>query len=360
MEIICEKFDKEDSLERQRQLFIECFPETIGTPVVSNEHYHWKFHSFPHTPHSYEYIARTDEDLLGYYAAIPYQYNFFGEQVSVGMVCDVMTGVQARGKGVFTKLGGFSTNQLKEHNLAFTTGYPIRKEVIPGHLKVGWEIQFELPLYIKFLKGNSLLKSKKLGMLSPVVNLAVNLYHGVLSILTLSFNKRFHVQIFSEKEIEKITGLNEFLTSWQTEIPISLVKDFEFLKWRLGGPEKNYFISVVKDNDIIVGVSISRKIVKNNIPSLGLLDFMVINNNKQATNLLHKALVRLAVKNNAEALLCMTSSFLKRKYSFFSNGFIKSPFKFFLIVKQLDEKISREKLKDVRNWHLMWIDSDDL
>ena len=360
MEIIFEKFEKETSLERQRKLFIECFPQTVGTSIVANDHYLWKFHSFPNSPKSFEYEARLENEILGYYAAIPYRYNFFGKPVTVGMVCDVMTGIKARGKGVFTKLGAFSTSQLQEQNLAFTTGYPIRKEVIPGHLKVGWEIQFELPLYIKFLKLNSLLKSKKLSLLTPIVNLCVKLYHGVFGLLRFPLSNKFQLDVYSEKEIEKIAGLDEFLSRWQHEVPISLIKDIDFLKWRLAGPGKSYFINVVKNSDKIFGVSISRKILKDNVPSLGILDFMVLNNNKQVMNILHKSLTKLAFDNKIEATLCMTSKFIKRKYKFINNGFIKSPFKFFLIIKRLDNTINSDKLKDENNWHLMWIDSDDL
>lgn len=360
MEIKLKKFDRKTSLERQRKLFIECFPETIGTSVVGSDHYLWKFHSFPHSPKSFEYEASLENEILGYYAAIPYQYNLFGKQISVGMVCDVMTGVKARGKGVFTKLGSFSTNQIKEQGLAFTTGYPIRKEVIPGHLKVGWEIQFELPLYIKFLKMNSLLKSKNLSLLSPIVNLGIMLYRGILKPLQLPNDKELKVDIYSKKEIEKIGGLDEFIAAWQAQVPISLIKDVNFLKWRLGGPGKSYFIHVVKNKELILGVSISRKILKDNVPSLGILDFMVLNNNKQVINILHRSLTNLAVENKIEAILCMTSEFIKRKYKFLSNGFIRSPFKFFLIIKKLDDTINGNQLKDVHNWHLMWIDSDDL
>jgi len=360
MEIKFEKFENKTSLERQRKLFIECFPETIGTSVVTNDHYRWKFHSFPYSPKSFEYIARLEDEILGYYAAIPYQYNFFGRKVSVGMVCDVMTGVKARGKGVFTKLGAFSTNQMKEQGLAFTTGYPIRKEVIPGHLKVGWEIQFELPLYIKFLKMNSFLKSKKLSALIPLINLGVFLYRGPLRLFTLSNDEALNVEIYSEKEIDKISGLDDFVASWQNEIPISLIKNADFFKWRLGGPGKSYFINVVKNKNKILGLSISRKILKDNVPSLGILDFMVLNDNKLVTNILHRSLTRLAFEHKIEAILCMTSEFIKRKYKFFSNGFIKSPFKFFLIIKRFDDTINGDRLKDLQNWHLMWIDSDDL
>ena len=332
MSLKLEKFDYKKDFKKQRNLFIECFPETIGTSVVGNDHYFWKFHSFPHSPKSFEYEARFENEILGYYAAIPYRYKFFGKEVTVGMVCDVMTGIKARGKGVFTKLGDFSTNQLRKQNLAFTTGYPIRKEVIPGHLKVGWEIQFELPLYIKILKLNAFLISKNLIVLTPIVNLCIILYHSFLGLLRFPLNNEFQIDVYSEKEIEKLVGLDEFLTHWQNEIPISLIKDIEFLRWRLGGPGKNYFIHVVKKDKKILGLAISRKIIKDNIPSLGLLDFMVLNNNGKVINTLHKSLRKTAIENKIEVILCMTSKLIKTKYKFFQNGFIKSPYKFFLIL----------------------------
>lgn len=360
MEIKFKKFDKKTSLNQQRKLFIECFPETKGTSIISNEHYLWKFHSFPYFPTSYEYQAKNGDDIIGYYAAIPYRYNFFQKQVTVGMVCDVMTGVKARGKGVFTKLGKYSTNHLKEQNLAFTTGYPIRKEVIPGHIKVGWEIPFELPLYIKFLKFDSLLKDKKVRIFTPVLNICLILYNVLLSLLRITLNRKYQVEVYSEKEIDRIEGLDEFLKNWQNEIPISLKKDIDFLKWRLGGPDKTYFINVVKKDNKILGLSISRKIIKDDIPSLGILDYMVLSNNKNVINILHRSLRKTAIENNIDAILCMTSDNIKRKYRFICNGFLKSPYKFFLIVKILDKTINNNQIKNADNWHLMWIDSDDL
>jgi hypothetical protein len=37
------------------------------------------------------------------------------------------------------------------------TGYPIRPEVIPGHLKVGWSIVAKLPVYVKVVRTDALL-----------------------------------------------------------------------------------------------------------------------------------------------------------------------------------------------------------
>ena len=59
--------------------------------------------------------------FAGYYAAIPYRYSIAGEQHDAGMVCDVMTDPAQQGKGIFTKLGAYSTDDLKKKGLAFTT-----------------------------------------------------------------------------------------------------------------------------------------------------------------------------------------------------------------------------------------------
>ena len=136
MEVKLESFDYKKGLNQQRKLFTECFPENIGSPVAGNKHYLWKFQGFPHIPHSYEYVALQEDNIIGYYAAIPYKYKVNKNYVIAGMVCDVMTGVKARGKGIFTKLGKYSLEKLKNSGIGFTTGYPIRPEVIPGHKKV--------------------------------------------------------------------------------------------------------------------------------------------------------------------------------------------------------------------------------
>jgi hypothetical protein len=148
MAITYQLFDHTKDLARQRALFCESFPENVGTSSESNAHYFWKFHSFPGALKSYEFGAYAENELIGYYAAIPYRYEISGEVKSCGMVCDVMTHPKMRGQGVFAGIGNFSTQSMKEAGVDFTTGYPIRPGVIPGHLKVGWKIIFDLPMYI--------------------------------------------------------------------------------------------------------------------------------------------------------------------------------------------------------------------
>ena len=105
-------------------------------------------------------MAIEDGRILGYYAAIPYPYQIGGRRLLVGMVCDVMTHSDARGRGVFTELGRFALSSLEATDLAFVTGYPIRPEVMGGHLRAGWQVAFALPMYLMPLRADSMLASK--------------------------------------------------------------------------------------------------------------------------------------------------------------------------------------------------------
>ena len=191
MDIKYKNFDSKISLKEQRKLFNECFPENIGLSSSSSEHYYWKHKIYKK---SFEFSAILDSELVGYYAALPYNYKSNKEAMKVGMVCDVMTGKKSRGKGVFTKLGKYSTSKLKASGFDFTTGFPIRKEVIPGHLNAGWDIAFSLPLYVKIKSIKPILDKVKLGFLYRVFDLILNIRSVCVcvEVLLRGFIKRFY------------------------------------------------------------------------------------------------------------------------------------------------------------------------
>lgn len=360
MNIELRKFNVEKELPAQRGLFKECFPECIGTTTISENHYNWKFHSKLGGLKSNEFIACDENDIIGYYAAIQYQYSYNGEILNAAMVCDVMTGVKARGKGVFTKLGIYSTNEFAKNGFDFTTGYPIREEVIPGHIKAGWEKYFELPLYGRFIKFNSFLSKKKLGFLAPFINVLFTFYSGFLNLLNGSSNKNLKVEITTSESLESIVGLSDFYKKWEKETTISLIKDLDFLKWRLGAPLKKYHILTLSDNDTIVGVLIAREVVKEGVPCMGIVELALLEGYHNNANILINKLIRFSKKQGAELLLVMMSRLWFKKYKLSLSSFIKTPFKFYLIIKQLNPLLNTNEMKKEENWHLMWIDSDDL
>tara|TARA_B110000003_G_C16619070_1_gene522415 strand:- start:183 stop:1259 length:1077 start_codon:yes stop_codon:yes gene_type:complete len=358
MKVTINKFLYKDSLNKQRALFAECFPETVGKEIIKESHYFWKFHSFPSFIHSYEFGAFAENDLIGYYAAIPYQYLINNQKITVGMVCDVMTGPKARGKGVFTRIGEYSTNEMQKNGLTFTTGYPIREEVIPGHLKVGWEIMHPLPLYIKFLSFKSLFKRKKIGFLSYPMDVLLRLYNFLLALMIRE--KEYDLEIYNSIEIDKISGIDKFLSKWITEQPIALNKSTQFLKWRLGAPNKKYKIIVAKKEEEIVGYSVFTETIKENIPTIAILDISFLNGHSGSSALICRSISEIAKIRKVHSIIIMASSHTYKKNRMIKNGFIKSPYKFSFILKNLNKEYSNNFLKNEENWNLMWIDSDNL
>lgn len=357
MEITCRKFDYNKELKEQRCLFVDCFPENLGTKVISEEYYKWKFQSFPtENLKSYEYVALKDnEEMVGYYAAIPYRYKIGDEILNVGMVCDVMTSSKYRGVGIFTKLGRFSTEQFGKEGLAFSTGYPIRKTVLPGHIKVGWKVAFDMPLYMHFLSMSSLLKTRGHGWLSYVANPCVSLYNLFLSKRN---DKKYIIKIYNNPN--SIGGYDDFEKKWRREVPNALVKDAAFMNWRYGAMGKEYVYICAYDKNRLVGMMAASPIVKEGVPSYGVLDFMVLNDDRKCLNNLHNAIKKLARENKKEAIMMMMSRPSCKKYSLLSNAYLRSPFIFHFIVKKYKESLNEDLLYDVNNWHLMFVDSDDL
>jgi hypothetical protein len=358
-EINFEKFDWEKSLDQQRKLFIECFPENIGTSVETLDHYKWKFCSFPSEVKSYEYVASLSKKIIGYYAAVPHNYLLNGKPAIAGMVCDIMVGKTARGKGVFTKLGQFSINQLRDEGIDFTTGNPIRPEVIPGHKKVGWETPFELPMYGKFISFDSFFDSKKLSILTFSANIILKILEKSLSLFRFR-EKDIQIESYNQYEVKSIFGLQEFFDNLNKEIPIYLCKNNAFLNWRLGAPEKKYSIIIIRKNKKIIAYSIASFMVKKKVFCLGILDLAILKRFEKYSSILLQENEILAKENNAELILTMIGKNWAKKFDFFTNGFFKTPYKFTFIINKLNESLNSEQIFNKDNWHLMWIDSDNL
>lgn len=352
-------FQASTELSAQRALFLDCFPENLGKAPAREQHYFWKFEGFPAERPSYEYQARLADDMLGYYAAVPYKYRIDGRDAVAGMVCDVMTGSKARGKGVFTKLGAYALNEMKEAGLDFTTGYPIRPEVLPGHLKVGWKVVQKMPIYIKVLRTNGLLCLAKLGFLSPVGDLTARALNVLPNLVPT--DRRYAVESRSVEAFLADDAYPPFLEKWLATVPNGLVKSREFLRWRLSAPETSYQIFSVKDDaGNMVAVSVARNTVLREIPALALLDLMILPGHERAFRLIDRSLAEHALQSRAEVVSTMIHPTWARRYGLGLRGYLPSPFVFSLIVRKLNEALADEVLFEPRRWHTMWIDSDDL
>ncbi len=345
---------KEQDYAEQRKLFELSFPETAQTSLISNEHYDWKFKSFAANPPSYQYVA-TDEQLVGYYAALPYKYKIGSQVLRCGMVCDVMTHPQRRGKGIFTKLGQYATDQMRDEGLDFTSGYPIRPEVIPGHLKVGWQVVVKMPMYLRLLGLRSFLPAA-LKWTAFFVNPCIRWAQ-------FSSNwkdSNYRCEVLSREVFLKSTAYSEFLQTWLAEQENALIKDLDFLAWRTQAPQTQYHFFVLFAGAKMVGFSLARGVALKGIASFAVLDFMVLKNHLAGAKTLHQHLKKMALERQDDVVVCMATPTWAKKYGFKKNFYFPTPAVFSLIIKKLKDFPESSLLFKKESWHLFWIDSDDL
>lgn len=358
MELTFKVFDINTQLEQHRALFAECFPEVYhANPEYAKKYeeiFRHQYQGFPGNITSYQYAAMLGDEMVGFYAILPYKYKINGKLVQAGMVGGVMTSPKYRKMGIFTKLGNYAAGQQKLAGVSYNYTFPIRKAVLPGFIRMGWDIAFELPLYIKFFKFSALLKSKSLGFLAPIANPFLKLFNYLKS---PRFNKNFTVKYYTD--VKQIQGYPEIYELWYEQSNHALVKDFDFIKWRYGSPNKEYvFVCIYNGQNKMVGFAALNSLIRDGVPSYGIVDMFVIDK-ASLPSLLH-AVFEQAQKDHKEALLAMSSKKTTSKYKLSSYGFLKSPYVFKYIHKNMEKSIPDELLSNEKYWDLMFVDSDDL
>jgi len=349
----------DDDLAARQELFRLSFPEAVGTPVESTSHYEWKFRQFPSEPApSWQYVGEEGGCVAAYYAALPYVYRVGDREVTAGMVCDVMTHPLFRGRGLFTAIGRHATGALAGEGVAFVTGYPIRPEVIPGHLKVGWTVVQSLPVWLRPTGTRSLLPPalrRTAPLLDPFVRLAFSWARPA---------RGYECRIVSRRrflsDIAPTPAYRNLLERWKRSTPNALDKSAAFLAWRTGAPGTEYEFALLYRGDVLVGMSVLRAASLRGIACLAVLDVMVDPAHLKGSTALHHAVARHAMRLGKDGVACMCSRDRARDYRFGRSGFLKTPAVFSLIVKRLTDAVSDAEMYEGRRWHTFWIDSDDL
>ena len=357
MSLTFSRFNWREGLEAQRQLFADSFPENVGLPAETAAYYRRKFQSYPADRPSEEYVAADETGFVGYYAALPYAYSVDGTSFRCGMVCDVMTAPRMQGKGVFTKLGAYSLDQLSLTGFDFVTGYPRRAAVIPGHLKVGWQIAFRLPMYLLPLKADGVLRTKKLGAMAGIVNPILRATHGLLG---LTASREYAHEVWDWKKFLEMHDWTAFVAEWASTRRVTLKKTPEFLRWRLSVQQVDYRIVAAKQGERLVGVSVVRACEPEQVPSLAVLDVMCLTDDLGILQAMRRGWLELARPWKREVVVTMMSEIQASRMHLSRLGFLRTPTVFSFILKKLSARAQSQLPTAPDAWHLMWIDSDDL
>jgi hypothetical protein len=92
-------------------------------------------------------LITTDGNVASGYGIVRNEYSIGGERIDVGLVCDVFTSPEFRKMGMFKKVSLLAITREELTTTNFLIGFPIRDEVMPGHLSVGWRHIFDMPLW---------------------------------------------------------------------------------------------------------------------------------------------------------------------------------------------------------------------
>ena len=340
-----------------RHLFSDAFPEKVGSSIATEAHYRWKFFHQPGPVRPCAFGAYAEEALAGFYGSIPLGYRIGGEAITAALICDVMTMSHMRGRGVFTRLGQYALDQMQHAGIHMCMGYPIRAEVIPGHLKVGWRILFALPIYLKILHTREILQKWRAQSLAPAADLCLRAYWLASSLLRSPHND-VQASLTTADALLMRSDLSSFLEMWSVQTTNCLVRTVEFLRWRTSAPEVAVDAVIAERASRIAGIALARSAEVKGVHLMTVLDFLPHDAGDSVAPALHKGLDELAFKKGASGLALMTTPERAREWRLFENGYVRSPFAYKFIVRWLAGHEMPPTVGDRRAWHLTWLDTD--
>ncbi len=259
--------------------------------------------------HNIAALATDDGAIASGYGIIRNDYYQNQKNLSVGLVCDVFTSPDFRKMGLFKKVSllAIAREELTETN--FLIGFPIRDEVMPGHLSVGWTHIFDMPLWWGFPRLGSI------------------------------------------RDVQKKPALHSCVFPTQSK-SIAIKTSDEFLKWRFSLYNVEYLIVSVPNSD---NFAIVRKAKIRNLPFTCIV--FMHSTSKHNTKVIVRKIRNLSLRLGTLGVLgCWNNSYASDLF-LATSGLRKSSKFQKVIVRELSGfNCPREE----GQYRLSWMDSDTL
>ena len=314
------------------------------------------------------YVAADGARIVGHYAVIPQTFVLDQATLAGSIVVDVMTHPDYRFQGMFTTLGGYALKHCEQAGgLEFTTGYPIREAVIPGHLKVGWRIRFKIGTYVLPLAMGPLLAAK-LPWLRKVPGLATVLGAVPGALLRLWGKLRLgrgdpqlRVERRDTVDRDRIGAFWQRVRATPPKHTLLQERTPDYLTWRFdANPHRRYTWHLASDAaGVVQGFVVSRIAPLLGVDAMIVVDAMLLPGASESVLRTLLADVRaLAVAQRCPMVAMMVTQpnpYFPRPTRL---GFLAAPYRFSFITRPLAPGARSED--DTLQWHLMWGDTDDL
>lgn len=350
---------------------LQCREATfVGEDLEKADPAYWRWEFVDnHAGSAQLYVAADGERIVGHYAVIPQTFVLDQHTLHGSIVVDVMTHPDYRFQGMFTTIGAFALADCERRGgLEFTTGYPIREAVIPGHLKVGWRIRFLIGTYVLPLQFGTLLAAR-LPWLRRVPGLATVL-GAVPGALLRAFGRwRLGRGASSTVQVERHAAvdrerLGTFWRAVRAAPPVGTLlqeRTPEYLAWRFDdNPNRDYVWHLAVDAaGAVQGFVVSRVAALLGVDTMIVVDAMLLPG--VGDDVLRRLLVD--VRRLAEQRRCaMVAMMVTQPNPYVPPpgrlGFLAAPYRFSFITRPLAASCRIED--DRLRWHLMWGDTDDV
>lgn len=289
----------------------------------------------------------NNQNLETFYGVLPRNYTLNGNHLDVGLVVDVMTNTALRGQGLFVRSGLEAIKRLEKTNVKTVIGFPIRKEVLPGHLKVGWNVQLMMPIYVCPV-GSSQNKRFKQRLISA----SARILRFVSAPLRISKSR---ISELAVREFLENQNLVNFLSAGTEQNLIQIDKSKEFLDWRLNRPGVDYKVFLCSDKSP-KSLAIIRKMDLNGFQTIAFLDFC--SEGAKWTRAMIRHLMDYAKDQKVDFLAISTNPTNAKRLKILQTGFVRSHKKFNVITRSIGYDLNIFTQSDESSFRMTWLDSD--
>ena len=259
--------------------------------------------------HNIAVLANEKGVIASGYGIVRNYYSLRNGDFKVGLVCDVFTDANFRKMGLFKKVSLLAIKREELTDTKFLIGFPIRDEVMPGHLSVGWRYLFDMPLW----------------WACP--------------------------RIGSIKNVQKNPTISTTLFKLQTE-KVTLKPTSEFLKWRYSFFGVDYYLIGIPDSE---DFAIVRKSRLKGIPFTCIV-FMQSSSKMNSRDLIRK-IRNLSLRLKTFGVVGCWNNGYARDLFLYGSGLKKSSKIQKVIVRELNGFTCPDEEDSYR---LSWMDSDTL
>lgn len=363
------KWKIREATPEDRDGIIQCRQVTFaGEELDKQEVSYWRWEFIDnHAGPAKIFVAYVGDKIVGHYAVIPQRFILDQNPLFGSIVVDVMTHPDYRYQKMFTSIGRFAIEYCSSKTLLeFTTGYPIRPEVLPGHLRVGWRSRFKIPLWVLPLSIENVLRKKfrffaNWPFMARMVDIIPSGFLRLMSSLLLFHQKQYQVLITDRM------GQDEYRVFWKNflkQVPAGCViqeRTLEYLQWRYeSNPMRKYkYYLAYDDSDCLVGVMVTREVLFQGVEIMVIVDAWAL---RKDSSIIYRHLLNKVRNICFKKRYPMCAMMLSENNPVFESplrfGFIPTPYRFTLITREFKKNsiIQSDKLK----WHLMWGDTDDV